>query len=58
VEQPERRGFGLRLISDSIAHELGGEAAFDFREEGLGCTIRLPFSADVLRATSQPVEDR
>jgi two-component sensor histidine kinase len=58
VKQPERRGFGLRLISDSIAHELGGEAAFDFREEGFGCTIRLPFSEDIVRAQPQPAEGR
>ena len=47
VPQPERRGFGLRLISDSIAHELGGQAVFDFAVEGFSCTIRLPFSADI-----------
>jgi PAS domain S-box-containing protein len=58
VKQPERRGFGLRLISDSIAHELGGEAAFDFREEGFGCIIRLPFSEDIVRAQPQPAEGR
>jgi PAS domain S-box-containing protein len=47
VAAPTRRGFGLRLISDSISYELGGEAAFDFSPGGLICTIRLPASADV-----------
>jgi PAS domain S-box-containing protein len=47
VAAPTRRGFGLRLISDSISYELGGEAAFDFSPGGLMCTIRLPVSADV-----------
>jgi hypothetical protein len=37
----------LRLISDSISHELGGEAVFDFDPRGLICTIRVPASVDV-----------
>jgi PAS domain S-box-containing protein len=47
VTAPTRRGFGLRLISDSISHELGGEAVFDFDPRGLICTIRVPASVDV-----------
>jgi two-component sensor histidine kinase len=47
VVVPKRRGFGLRLISDSISYELGGEAAYDFAATGLICTLRLPASADV-----------
>jgi two-component sensor histidine kinase len=47
VTAPTRRGFGLRLISDSISYELGGEAVFDFDPRGLICTIRVPASADV-----------
>jgi PAS domain S-box-containing protein len=50
VSPPSRRGFGLRLISDSIAHELGGEVALEFAAGGLVCTIRLPISEDVTLA--------
>jgi len=47
VAAPSRRGFGLRLISDSISYELGGEAVFEFDPRGLICSIRVPASADV-----------
>ena len=47
VTPPTRRGFGLRLIADSIAHELGGDVALDFARTGLVCKIGLPVSEDV-----------
>ncbi|HLZ76354.1 sensor histidine kinase [Phenylobacterium sp.] len=42
VVQPERRGFGSRLIERGLGHELGGEAQLIFRPEGLSCHIRAP----------------
>jgi PAS domain S-box-containing protein len=35
-------GFGIRLISASIERQLAGEAGFDWRPEGLNCTLRVP----------------
>jgi two-component sensor histidine kinase len=40
VTAPERRGFGSRLIEGTIG-QLGGQAGFDWRSEGLVCEIRL-----------------
>jgi PAS domain S-box-containing protein len=44
VVEPERRGFGTRLIERGMTGELKGEVRMEFRPEGLHCTItaRLP----------------
>ncbi|HZF93992.1 MAG TPA: HWE histidine kinase domain-containing protein [Allosphingosinicella sp.] len=39
VVQPERRGFGSRLIERGLAADLGGQASLEFGAEGLVCTI-------------------
>jgi len=35
-------GYGLRLIEGLVHHELGGEAEFEFAENGLVCRVRIP----------------
>ncbi|HET7313061.1 CheR family methyltransferase [Salinisphaera sp.] len=45
-EQPEREGFGLRLIRDGLAHELDAEITVTFAEQGLRCDMRVPLDAD------------
>jgi two-component sensor histidine kinase len=42
VEQPERAGFGTRLVHGVVTHELGGTAKMEFRQEGLRCEIHVP----------------
>jgi PAS domain S-box-containing protein len=42
VAKPETRGFGTRIIQASINPQKGGRADFDWRPEGLCCTIMLP----------------
>jgi two-component sensor histidine kinase len=37
VAEPERRGFGLRLIEHGLARELSGKVTLDFRPQGLLC---------------------
>jgi len=37
-------GFGRRLIERGLAHELGGEARFDFQREGVVCMIDVPMA--------------
>lgn len=39
VRYPERRGLGMELIEGAIAHQLGGEIAFQFQASGLRCSI-------------------
>jgi len=40
--QPKREGFGVRVIRASIEQQLSGTVAFDWRAEGLACTIAIP----------------
>ncbi len=42
--QPEHKGLGSRLISRSVADQLGGKVRFDWRSEGLRCIITVPAS--------------
>ena len=38
----KRSGFGSRLIERSLARELGGAAAIEYRREGVVATISTP----------------
>lgn len=42
VRAPSRRGFGTGLIESTVRRQLGGEVRFDWRAEGLVCSIDLP----------------
>jgi len=42
VEKPARKGFGSRLISESLAFELDGDVRMDFEPAGLRCTFDVP----------------
>jgi PAS domain S-box-containing protein len=44
VEEPTSRGFGTRSVIASIESQLGGEARFDWRSEGLLCHLSVPLS--------------
>jgi len=51
VEKPVSRGFGTRSVIASIESQLGGQAEFDWRPEGLVCCLTVPlpqrqFAAD------------
>ena len=37
-----RNGFGLRLLTQGLAGELGGPAELRFREAGLSCILSAP----------------
>ena len=39
---PLRRGFGTRVITASVEHQLGGKARFDWRPEGLTVELTIP----------------
>ncbi len=45
VAEPERRGFGSKMIEGSIAAELGGSATLKFEPDGLRCEIVVPLEA-------------
>ncbi len=42
---PERRGFGSRLLEQTLAFELEGRATLDFAPEGLRAVVELPVKA-------------
>ncbi len=42
VERPASRGFGTRSVISSIESQLGGQAQFDWRTEGLICRLSVP----------------
>ena len=44
VEKPVSRGFGTRSVIASIELQLGGQAEFDWRPEGLVCCLSVPLS--------------
>src|SRR5215212_7459291 len=47
VEKPVSRGFGTRSVIASIESQLGGQAEFDWRSEGLICRLSVPLTADI-----------
>lgn len=44
VAQPERRGFGVRLLERALAVDLGGQVRLRFEPTGLVCEIEAPAS--------------
>jgi PAS domain S-box-containing protein len=41
---PAAQGFGTRIVIASIERQLGGQASFDWRPEGLHCILSVPRS--------------
>jgi two-component sensor histidine kinase len=44
VKTPKSRGFGTRSLLASIESQLGGQAQFDWRAEGLLCRLEVPLT--------------
>ena len=44
VQKPTSRGFGTRSVIASIESQLGGQALFDWRSEGLICRLLVPLT--------------
>lgn len=42
VREPDRRGFGTRLITGGVSRELGGTVTLRFSPEGLRCSLDVP----------------
>jgi two-component sensor histidine kinase/DNA-binding response OmpR family regulator len=54
---PSSQGFGTKIITASIASQLGGEAVFDWRLEGLYCRLSIPI-ADHFGAVERPYTEQ
>lgn len=46
VQAPSKRGFGSRLIEQSLAMEFGGEVQIDYHPSGVVCRIDAPLHDD------------
>jgi PAS domain S-box-containing protein len=57
VEKPVSRGFGTRSVIASIESQLGGQAEFDWRTEGLVCRLSMPLSQRRFAADTVPLRD-
>jgi PAS domain S-box-containing protein len=44
VREPTSRGFGTRSLMASVESQLGGQAMFDWRAEGLVCRLKVPLA--------------
>lgn len=47
VEVPQAEGVGMQLIRGLIEYQLNGDVGFDFKPEGLHCTIRFQSGQDM-----------
>jgi PAS domain S-box-containing protein len=56
VSEPQRRGFGSKLIEGSIAAELGGSARLAFERSGVRCEIVIPLAAATISVQADPHE--
>jgi PAS domain S-box-containing protein len=45
VREPDRRGFGTRLIERSLGQDLGGDVEISFFPQGLVCSVSAPLLA-------------
>jgi PAS domain S-box-containing protein len=54
VAEPERRGFGSKLIEGGIAAEHGGSARLAFEPEGLRCEIFMPLEQAMADPEREP----
>lgn len=43
---PVREGFGMELIKEALPYRLGAETGFEFRSDGICCTISIPLPDD------------
>jgi two-component sensor histidine kinase len=55
VQKPSSRGFGTRSVIASIETQLGGQALFDWRAEGLICRLLVPLPP---QATASEANER
>jgi PAS domain S-box-containing protein len=54
VVPPQRRNFGMRLIEQALAQDLGGAVEVEFAPDGLVCRIEAALRHDSLRVPQLP----
>lgn len=58
VQPPRVEGFGSKVINASIRGQCRGSATFDWRREGLRCTLSIPCGEEDQRPTEPPVQGK
>jgi PAS domain S-box-containing protein len=53
TKTPVSSGFGIRMITASVERQLQGQAMFDWSDEGLRCTLTIPW-CDQREPSSKP----
>ena len=58
TSKPASQGFGTRLILASVEGQLGGQALFDWRPEGLKCILSMPLSDKIAHPETHAPQNR
>ncbi len=58
TSKPASQGFGTKLILASMEGQLGGQALFDWRPEGLKCILSIPLSDKIAHAEPHTPQNR
>jgi two-component sensor histidine kinase len=54
VQKPATKGYGSKVISDSVTHQLGGTATFDWRPSGLCFTMSITIDSPSVARQESP----
>jgi PAS domain S-box-containing protein len=54
VSSPGRKGFGSRLIDQTVTRELSGRIRFEFEPSGLRCVLEIPVTEGLTATDQQP----
>lgn len=58
VQPPPTQGFGTKILSASIKHQIGGNVAWDWRPSGLHCTLQIPIEQLADASQKTPIRER
>jgi PAS domain S-box-containing protein len=58
IERPAAQGFGTKVIRASVQDQLRGALSFDWRPEGLVCTVRFPTQQPDASKSERPAPRR
>jgi two-component sensor histidine kinase len=54
INKPGRKGFGSRLIAQTVTRELSGHVRFAFEPSGFRCVLEIPVTESLTAADRQP----
>ena len=58
IREPAHRGFGMTLLEDMLGYELEARTVLTYGPDGLRCSLRIPFTAQIGRLiAAEPEHD-